>query len=469
MALEVLSQPEAQVPVTDAQSAINNLLTKKANYLASQNPAEQAQERKSALEQYQEVLKQPAQGNFSPEQAQLYGQIGNIGRMPWQAALGAGIAAGGRQQAENEANRVKGNQLSAKVGYEDLVKREGEGTRELQAIKGMIPKTPQGGGWVTKMDKDGNMVAYNPLTNEKRIVHSSQGEAYQRAWTTLYNRAVEEGMPDPEKYAHSAAIAMLGRAPNAATSTAPASTEAPAPVPGVPGVAPTEPTAAPRVPAPTTGITYKDKAEEARKKENATKMEGSYIKDYEDAKNEAVQAGELANTVGIIKQIPRTQDAFAPWREKLGAAMNAVGLDGKMVNEAENIQQVRPMINSVVNKILNLAKGPQTDQDAKRAYGQFMQISDTQKAADFMYTLTEEMAKRAKFKRGVYEASNEESGTMKNGNKYWESSDMAKTIPVGILNGKAWGYSDWRDKFMKANPDATSKDIIETWNSLTRK
>ena len=159
---------------------------------------------------------------------------------------------------------------------------------------------------------------------------------------------------------------------------------------------------------------------------------------------------------------------FAPYREKLGSAMSAIGLDGKMVNEAQNLQQVRPILAKIANDRLLMAKGVQTEGDAQRAYNEFVKITDTQAAADFMYAWTEELANRAKFKNNVYRQSAESEGTWNKGQDWWNKTDYAKTAPVAILNGKPWTYTKWRDAFAKANPDASHTELINEWNRLAR-
>ena len=168
----------------------------------------------------------------------------------------------------------------------------------------------------------------------------------------------------------------------------------------------------------------------------------------------------------MVRQIPRTQDMFAPYREKLGSALNALGMDGAMVKEAQSLQQVRPLLAKIANDRLLMAKGVQTEGDAQRAYNEFVQITDTQQAADFMYAWAEELANRAKFKDQVYKLSGKEKGTMREGSNYWNQTDYAQAAPVAILNGKPWTFTAWRNAFVKANPDAGVSDLLSTWNGL---
>lgn len=249
----------------------------------------------------------------------------------------------------------------------------------------------------------------------------------------------------------------MGAAPQQPQEAAPVSTPGIAPA-GRPPLPATQPSPAPR-----------DKAEEERRKTFANKSEELAIKDYdENVKIPAQAADSMLNTVNIVRQIPRTQDMFAPYREKLGATFQALGLDGKMVNEAQSIQQVRPLLAKIANDRLLMAKGVQTEGDAQRAYNEFVKITDTQAAADFMYAWTEELANRAKFKDEVYRRAAENEGTMQKGKDWWGQTDYSQTAPVALLNGKPYSYTSWRNAFLKRNPDASLTDAVEQWNKLTR-
>lgn len=209
--------------------------------------------------------------------------------------------------------------------------------------------------------------------------------------------------------------------------------------------------------------------EAERRKKFAVGGEETALKEYaEEIAPAAKQAISMLQNVQMLKQIPRTQDAFAPYREQLGSVMDAMGLDGKMAREASNLQQVRPLLAKIANDRLLLAKGVQTEGDAQRAYDEFIKITDTQKAADFMYAWTEELANRAKFKDELYRASAAEQGTWQRGKDYWQRSDYAQTAPVALLNGRPWAFSDWRSRFLEQNEDATIQDAIQEWNRLTK-
>lgn len=461
--------------ITLPQAAASNNITGALQQLLMQRlrspqQAQQVQDqRQQALADYQNELRAPPMGGYTGTEHSLYNWIGSIPRNTPTNALMHGIAAGGDWVKANAQGTQQGRTAAAKVGYEDAVKEDAESLNELRNIAGLSKSIGRGNSPTVKMDKDGNMVVYDPSTGETKVVHSSQGAAYQRIWGKAYEQAVANDMPNPESYAHGVAANVLGKSPTASVNPPqqPADSAVSGPTSQLPGNAQPAPMVGG---SPSPAIAYKDKAEEARKKEYATESEKLALKDYdENVKVPGQVAESTLNNIGMLRQIPRTQDMFAPYREQLGAAMGAMGLDGKMATEAENLQQVRPILAKIANDRLLLAKGVQTEGDAQRAFNEFVKITDTQKAADFMYAWAEELANRAKFKKQVYELSAKEKGTMREGSSYWDKTDYARAAPVAILNGRPWTYTAWKQAFAKANPDASAADLIETWNSLARR
>lgn len=460
--------------MADFQQDPNSVQGVLSQLLHAYNPQERQQalqRQETAQQNYNQVLQQPMPdlgpvNRMVSDYLQKYAQNPN---MSWSSAASAIGSESGRTQ------EVLQNQLlrQQKAAQEEN-RMATEGVREADLYGGKMlqgaARTASGGGRPTvKMDKDGNMVVYDPVTQETKVVHSSQGAAYQRIWGKAYEQAVANNMDDPEAYAHGVAANVLGKSQTATvTQQNPPKQPSASTVSGATSQLPGNAQPSPVVGgSPTPSITYKDKAAEAGKKEFATESEKLALKDYdENVKVPGQVAESTLNNIGMLKQIPRTQDMFAPYREKLGAAMGAMGLDGKMATEASNLQQVRPILAKIANDRLLLAKGVQTEGDAQRAYNEFIKITDTQQATDFMYAWAEELANRAKFKKQVYELSAKEKGTMREGSDYWNKTDYAQAAPVAILGNKAWTYTDWRNRFIKANPDATASDVLETWNSL---
>ena len=342
--------------------------------------------------------------------------------------------------------------------FDAQAQREAENNRrevarlaiEERALPTTSFRTPgvgtQGKLWDFKVTPKG-LVRMNMQTGESELVDSSDPRIRAQLEAQFVQKAIENDIPNPELWAKSKARELV---PTDWKQE-----------PTKPGVLSTQ----------GTGIPIPPPSEVARRKAFTTGSEELAMKDYtENIAPAAKVADSMLNVVNTVKQIPYTQDMFAPWREKVGQAFDALGMDGKMVREAQNIKQVMPLLTKLANDRLLLAKGVQTEGDAQRAFNEFVKITDPKEAADFLYKWTSELANRAKFKNELYQASKERENTWQKGENYWRKSDYAQTSPMAIFNGKPWSFSEWRDKFLTANKKngATISDAIVEWNKLTR-
>lgn len=362
------------------------------------------------------------------------GGPGNIGQLVGRAGTSYFDAQAGRE-AENNRREM------ARLALEE------------RALPNATFKAPglNGGSagklWDFKVTPKG-LVRMNMQTGESELVDSSDPKVRAQMEGQLLKWAIDNDIPNPEQWAKTKAGQVVRK-----------NWEEPAP-------------AAPGAPSQdTTGVPIPSPSEVARRKTFTTGSEEAAMKDYnENIAPAAKVADSMLNVVNTIKQIPYTQDMFAPWREKVGQAFDALGMDGKMVREAQNIKQVMPLLTKLANDRLLLAKGVQTEGDAQRAFNEFVKITDPKEAADFLYKWTTELANRAKFKNELYQVSKDREKTWQQGENYWRKSDYAQTSPMAIFNGKPWSFSEWRDKFLSANSKngATIGDAIVEWNKLTR-
>ncbi len=358
------------------------------------------------------------------------GGPGNIGQLVGRAGTSYFDAQAGRE-AENNLREM------ARLALEE------------RALPNATFKAPglNGGAagklWDFKVTPKG-LVRMNMQTGESELVDSSDPRVRAQVESQLALKAIDYGIPKPEQWAKQMAARLV---PQDWQSAWPVGE------------------------GPTTGVSIPSPSEMARRKTFTTGSEELAMKDYTENIAPAAKVAEsMLGVVNTIKQIPYTQDMFAPWREKVGQAFDALGMDGKMVREAQNIKQVMPLLTKLANDRLLLAKGVQTEGDAQRAFNEFVKITDPKEAADFLYKWTAELANRAKFKNELYQVSKDREKTWQKGEDYWRKSDYAQTSPMAIFDGKPWSFSEWRDKFLAANKKngATIGDAIVEWNKLTR-
>lgn len=425
-----------------------------------QNREQMSQRQQQAQQQHIQTMQTPLP-QTSPIQSMVSDYLQKYAQNPGMAWSAMASAAGGA------------NERSRKIEEDFLLRQQAADAQEAKyAGEALKEEDLFGRG----MMGGRGLAGRQPSPEQLRTVYTSaRNEAAQIAKDYTFGTAEERSdwIEQQAKKAVETYVERFATQPAGPYGAAP--NVRPQPATGAPNVTPSEPIqeartglitpASSQLPSPP----IKNKPEEERKKVFVTESEKNAMKEYEEnVKPAANVADSMLQNLSVIRQIPRTQDMFAPYREKLGSAMSAIGLDGKMVNEAQNLQQVRPILAKIANDRLLMAKGVQTEGDAQRAYNEFVKITDTQAAADFMYAWTEELANRAKFKNNVYRQSAESEGTWNKGQDWWNKTDYAKTAPVAILNGKPWTYTKWRDAFAKANPDASHTELINEWNRLAR-
>lgn len=425
-----------------------------------QNREQMSQRQQQAQQQHIQTMQTPLP-QTSPIQSMVSDYLQKYAQNPGMAWSAMASAAGGA------------NERSRKIEEDFLLRQQAADAQEAKyAGEALREEDLFGRG----MMGGRGLAGRQPSPEQLRTVYTSaRNEAAQIAKDYTFGTAEERSdwIEQQAKKAVETYVERFATQPAGPYGVVP--NVRPQPATDAPNITPSEPIqeartglitpASSQLPSPP----IKNKPEEERKKVFVTESEKNAMKEYEEnVKPAANVADSMLQNLSVIRQIPRTQDMFAPYREKLGSAMSAIGLDGKMVNEAQNLQQVRPILAKIANDRLLMAKGVQTEGDAQRAYNEFVKITDTQAAADFMYAWTEELANRAKFKNNVYRQSAESEGTWNKGQDWWNKTDYAKTAPVAILNGKPWTYTKWRDAFAKANPDASHTELINEWNRLAR-
>lgn len=323
----------------------------------------QREGRQDTLEQYQSALRQPAQTGYTPTEHSLYTMINSFGPgTPTGYAALKGIAAGGMQLGKNAVIDRQGEIDATKVGYEDAKLDGKEDLLTLKALSTGARGTAKASAPIVKMDKDGNMVVHDPVTQETKVVHSSQASAYQNIWAKAYENASKEGMENPEQYAHGVASNVLGVSPNAVKPIQPAEAK---PVGSVaPVIGAEQPSAKPQVatppsapipqnqgPAVPQGNSQADRQvilqqEWERNAQQAEQYKGQpQSPQYQEAlRNQALVRQEMlgAYKVDPARKAPTTQPApTIAYRDKPAAALaesEAKGIGGARGKEYEAVQ-----------------------------------------------------------------------------------------------------------------------------------
>lgn len=199
----------------DPNSALGQV--QKLLSMSGYDPAERAQNKQ---------VRDQAQANYSGVLNESLPDIGPVQRMvseyltrysqnprqPFAALAGAAgseAPAGQMMSFEQLKRRQQAKAEELKMADSNLKESDLYGKTALS----LLAKSGRGASPTVKMDKDGNMVVYDPLTQDTRVVHASQRGEYQRLWTSAYQKAVSNEMEDPEGYAHEVASRVLSSSP----------------------------------------------------------------------------------------------------------------------------------------------------------------------------------------------------------------------------------------------------------------
>lgn len=318
------------------------------------------QQRQQQLGEYQGALRADPSPSYSALDHSLYSWIGNIGKMrPANAAM-QGIAAGGQFRG-NQAGQVhQGDVEAAKAGYTDALFQEKQADAELKGL-GALGRGAAGGAgkYIQFKDDKGNLYIMNNATGQRETIPASSSKAWEVAQKAGYDKAVAEGMPNPEEYSYEYANTTVSKAPKGVVTTDTVQKPAITPVPGTPAQAPGSlPLGAPiDAPAATQNDRQfimqqeweMEKAKAAKFSEDTTspqyqealrnmavirqEMKGTYGVDPMKAAAQPPVAAQAPIVPGMPEQAPKPAPSSIQYRDKPAQAL-AVG-------EAETVGKAR--------------------------------------------------------------------------------------------------------------------------------
>lgn len=179
-------------------------------------------------------------------------------------------------------------------------------------------------------------------------------------------------------------------------------------------------------------------------------------------------AEKIRSAVLDLDQIDPTTTPMAGIVQALGKAGSVIGLPSSnvLMKESSKLDTADKIIKTLQNDILMLAKGVQTEGDAKRAMAQIASLSDRGEVFDATKTLMKAISDRAMDKQSFFN-----SWAQKNNGSYVGAAESwakhTKDIPlikrVSYDDGKA-GYMSYSD-YVKATTEAGHKPK-DLWRTL---
>lgn len=526
---------EQQAPQTLTQAATStNPAGALQQLLLSRMPTPEQEEwqrqgRQDTLEEYQGALRSDPYQGYSALDHSLYSWIDNIGKssQPAHAAM-RGIAAGGKFMGDRARMLQAGEVAATKAGYEDA---KLDGKEDLLALKALSAATRSGGKGAAptvKMDPDGNMVVYDPASNETKIVHSSQAGAYQRVWAKAYEKASAEGMENPEQYAHGVAGNVLGISPNAVKPIQPGAVKPEGSVspqigmqtPGdqakiaglqpetftasVAGMTPEQEQAAIRkmqanlkikddvnaspeararaveilrsmggqgpsaTPAAPT-IAYRDKPAAALAEGEAKGIAAARGKEYEAVQMAGAAAETMLQALNTLEKIKPNTNAAANAQEHIAGLFNALGADpnSPMLLNAIKNREANQILDQLRNASLKAENGVQTKSDEDRIGREFPKTTDFAKAWEFGLKLGKERALRAQERLAYYDSNVAGSSNVGGARSSWNKEYAGDPI-TQYLGGKLVFRNDFINGYMRKYPDAGREGAVAEWREMEK-
>lgn len=520
------------------------------------------QRNREAMDAYQQQLDKPlpdqgAISRMANGYLQRYGARPNTDFANFAGAVGAEGDAAQQLALDNLTRQDKARAFQVDRAQKDL----SEADAFAKNLFGVLKSRAGGSGsdTIIKMDNNGNMVEYDKNSRVTRVVYSNQQQEYAKVWQKAYEAAVANSMKDPEQYAHTVAMQVLGNvAPETTEGTAfKVSPQAQSTLPGgatVPGTpqktatgasdvplapAPQAPTPAPaggknplvygtipgtkvtgqlsledrlailkdqrkdpnasatsRIqleeaiseierklgvkpgkPVNSSGmgsdtIQYKNKEREAGAIEGNKEMANSYVKDYTAVRDEAAAAGNALQTYDNLSKIKPNTNMFADKGEQIGRLLDAFGVDSKspVIQNAIKTRQSNLLLDQLRNEALRGEKGVQTRTDEVRIANEFPKTGDVGKVWDYGTRLLRERAlrkqERLKYFDGVANDPANSGVPVQARAKF--DREYAEDPLTQLYGGKLIFRSDYIRGFMKANPDASESDAVESWRDKER-
>lgn len=506
------------------QALMQNMLQQgqqKQDYLAQQQAAYNRD-----MERYAQMVEQSRQpesneaamwGSMANAAAKVRPEVGNLGAM-----LGAvGGAYGGFQDQQQQMN-LKNQADLTKLRQAEVRALESK-DQNAAMLKALTGGGKSGMNPVVKV-VDGKLMKYDPLTNSTEVLSGSQDQIKRNLYTTFFNAAVKNEMPNPEMYAMQQmeqALAQFGGTAVKGDANA---------IPGVRSSLPkpeilTDNAEQPSLKFDVSSLSQEDRdlarrlisryqanPNEGTKLQVAKALEGLFtsggikptdqaqVMTYPDKpKKEATLESSKAGAkmyaesfdTNVLKPMEAFQDTARIMQDfnNLGAMQSALkngklkefmtGETGKWALSVlpensdlrkgiANAQEAEKLTAGMVNKVLLAAKGVQTEGDAQRARSQVTSIGTDPDANKYLEAYVNETARQLKMREQSGLEHKSRTGNWEGYDTAWSNNPIMKEAKGSVKKlGSQWiGLTQYIEKFQSKYPDASASDAIASWNRV---
>ena len=195
---------------------------------------------------------------------------------------------------------------------------------------------------------------------------------------------------------------------------------------------------------------------------------GIQAKRFEKIVNDAEGAKDALDNINQLESLDVRTGALEPAKASFAAVIESLGFDASGIANVANAQAFEGVSNRMVNDVLNRAKGPQTEGDAKRARSTLAALGNTPQANQFLNSSLKALALRQIERAEFIESIMEQDKTFSEANKQWNAfkrktpslSDIVKT-----QSGIPMFFYQFKERAQRIRPGITDEQIINAWRS----
>lgn len=204
----------------------------------------------------------------------------------------------------------------------------------------------------------------------------------------------------------------------------------------------------------------------------AQQLAKSRVSGYEGIQEDASNARTTLESLNQLRAINVEQGISSDFRFNLVNSLASLGVDASELFKVDltNAQSFNAITSSLVNDVINAAKGPQTEGDAIRAKSTIARLGNTPEANEFINNTMRSVALRKIEQSDFMEQILDSGGNLRKAKRDWNAykSKTPMLSNVGNLskNGLPVYFFQFKENAQKARPGITTPEIVEEWRKV---
>lgn len=197
---------------------------------------------------------------------------------------------------------------------------------------------------------------------------------------------------------------------------------------------------------------------------------------YGSVLERADSSQEILDNLSQFELIDVETGALEPAKVGLAAIVEGFGVDASGIANVSNAEAFNAVSNTLVNKVLNAAKGPQTDQDAARAKQTIANLGDTPAGAKFKINAMKALAMRdvemAEFIQDKMDnqRANGEMVSFSKARTEWNNFKRETPLLSSAVKNPSTGlpvfFYEFKENAQRKRPGITEQEVLEAWRKV---